>query len=39
LELSKIVSPILIKQYKKQFLQRPQWIPCEEQIHTIDSMV
>ena len=39
LELSKIVSPILIKQYKKQFLQRPQWIPCEEQIHTIDSMI
>lgn len=39
LELSKIVSPKFLEHYQKQFLQRPQWIPCEEQIYTIESMV
>ena len=39
LELSKIVSPKFLEHYQKQFLHRPQWIPCEDQIHTIDSMV
>lgn len=39
LELSKIVSQDFLDLYRKQFLQRPQWIPCEEQIHTIDSLV
>jgi len=39
LELSKIVSPKFLEQYQKQFLHLPQWIPCEDQIHTIDSMV
>ena len=39
LELSKIVSPKFLEHYQKQFLHRPQWIPCEDQVHTIDSMV
>ena len=39
LELSKVVSPKFLEHYQKQFSQRPQWIPCEEQIHRIDSTV
>ena len=39
LKLSKIVSPKFLEHYQNQFLHRPQWISCKEQIHMIDSMV
>jgi hypothetical protein len=39
LELSKIVTRQFLEHYESQFLKRPQWIPCEEQIHTVDSFV
>jgi hypothetical protein len=35
LELSKIVSTPFLKQYQQQFLQVPNWIPCEDQIGTV----
>ena len=35
LELSKIVSTQFLKQYQQQFLQVPNWIPCEDQIGAV----
>ncbi len=37
LELCKIVSEELVERYQKQFLQKPKWIPCEDNIADIDE--
>lgn len=39
LELSKVVEKKWIDRYRKQFLQKPNWIPCESQIDTVSTSV
>jgi hypothetical protein len=39
LELSARVSKLFLEQYKSQFLQIENWIPCEKQIHKVDSSI
>ena len=39
LELSKVVEKKWIERYQKQFSQKPDWIPCESQIDTVNTSV